>query len=131
MIYDDGNVITSLTFYKSMLFKHTPDECIKRLNMLRRADFNVLKIPAFDFTVHGNEVIIESDYIKGKYACEEDMIKVKADCMSGDWGFGDFHYTNFKVHRFTREVYAIDLEQFQQISVNDRKINWSKNWKSL
>lgn len=127
MIYTDkkSTRITELTITKTILVYNT-EELVINLRQLLSADLGLIKIPEFDFSYTTNEVTIESEYIKGIYPhiYHMDFIKQQLVDRESEWSFSDYTYTNFKVHRYTEEIYAIDLDDFCKVSISDRKASW-------
>lgn len=130
MIYIDKKLtrITTLSITKTITLQSV-EQCIHNLKRLQHETFNRIKIPDFGFKVCGNEVIIESEYIKGPYIGEKHYSTLYEDLVlkPGPYTFHDFHYTNFKVNKFNNQIYAVDLEDFERVTLKDRIENWNKN----
>jgi len=129
MIYTDNHStrITELTIIKTILV-HNSDELVTNLKQLSSEDLGLIKIPEFDFSHTSNEVTIESEYIKGIYPHIHHMDQIKQQLVyrESEWSFSDYNYTNFKIHRFTEEIYAVDLDDFCKIDIPHRMASWQK-----
>lgn len=129
MIYTDNHStrITELTIIKTILV-HNSDELVTNLKQLSSEDLGLIKIPEFDFSYTSNEVTIESEYIKGIYPHihHMDLIKQQLVYRESEWSFSDYNYTNFKIHRFTEEIYAVDLDDFCKVDIPHRIASWQK-----
>jgi hypothetical protein len=101
---------------------------VANLTKLKTEKFSRIKIPYFDFSYNSQEVIIESEYIKGNYPLLGHMRDIKQSLVhrKSDWSFTDYNPTNFKIHRFTEEIYAVDLDDFMIVDVDTRLASWEK-----
>lgn len=129
MIYTDNysTRLTSLTITKTIQVFDT-SSIVANLTKLKTEKFFRIKIPHFDFSYNSQEVIIESEYIKGNYPLLGHMRDIKQSLVhrKSDWSFTDYNPTNFKIHRFTEEIYAVDLDDFMIVDVDTRLASWEK-----
>lgn len=129
MIYTDNHStrITELTITKTILVANT-GPLVDNLKQLSSEDFGVVKIPKFDFSYTDTELTIESEYIKGIYPqiYHMDIIKKQLVDRESEWSFSDYTYTNFKIHRFTEDIYAVDLDDFCKVGIQQREASWQK-----
>ena len=84
----------------------------KRLDRLRNARFEWLKIPRFEYTVDGCSITVNTDYIKGWYCAEPLKLYDEIVLREEDYTFIDPHPSNFITCSRTKETYAIDLDSY-------------------
>ena len=85
--------------------------CAARLERLRTAEFNWLKIPQFEYTLDELSLTINTDYIKGWYCAEPLKLYDEIVLREGDT-FIDPHPSNFITCSRTFETFAIDLDSY-------------------
>ncbi len=127
-------VSTRFTLIKKTKFRTTEefDAIIEKLDRLKNENFNRVLIPQFDYTIEGNKIVQNIQFIKGytvatfhpKYSkiLYEDVVRRKSD-----WTFTDFSFMNFIVHKVTNQIYAVDFLSFEYCPSIDYR---EKKWKS-
>ena len=86
--------------------------CAARLERLRTAEFNWLKIPQFEYTVDELSLTINTDYIKGWYCAEPLKLYDEIVLRKDNYTFTDPHPSNFITCSRTFETFAIDLDSY-------------------
>jgi hypothetical protein len=125
--YDDNKKtrITSYFFIKKIQYKNHDSALAiaKNLAKLQETKFDFIHVPNFTFEINGNNLTIESEFIKGWHF--EHMPKIYDDLISKDWTFADPHPSNFITCKKTLKTYIVDFDSFQYIpSLADRRKTW-------
>ena len=109
------------------------DHMVEKLQRLQNEDFNRVLIPKFTYTVDGNDVTYEVDFIKGygvgTYIPEFAQI-VAEDVRDhkSSWTFTDYHMVNFMVEFQTNKIYAIDFQSYCYTpDMEKRRRIWDSN----
>ena len=113
----DNLRILSYQLCKTTTYK-TEEYCYntaKRLDRLRNARFEWLKIPQFEYTIDGSSLTINTDYIKGWYCAEPLKLYDEIVLRKDNYTFNDPHPSNFITCSRTFETYAIDLDSYTAI----------------
>ena len=93
------------------------DHMIEKLERLQNEDFNRVLIPEFTFTVDGNDVTYDSEFIKGygvgtvvpQFA---EIIKEDVVNRTNPWTFTDYNTVNFIVEMKTNKIFTIDFQSY-------------------
>ena len=88
---------------------------VDRLEKLRRARFDWIRIPQFEYRIEGCTISLTSDFIKGWYCTEPLKLYDEIVLREDDYTFSDPHPSNFITCSRTQETFAVDME------VPDRK----------
>lgn len=110
--------------------KHAQLAC-DRMDKLRNESFNRIKVPNFEYTKKGNEVHIEMQFIKGRYAHvkEEHIIYQDVVLRDSDWSFTDYKIENFMWDVRTGHTYAVDLQSYYEMPKEQRVTRWHQRRK--
>lgn len=96
----------------------------EKLERLKKEDFNRVKIPDFEWTVNGNIITLDVEFIKGYYSptTKEETNILYEDIVlhDSDWTFKEYALTNYLRENGTNQIYAIDFLGYCYIP--DRKI---------
>ena len=112
----DNLRILSYQLCKTTTYK-TEEYCYhtaKRLDRLRNARFEWLKVPQFEYTIDGSSLTINTDYIKGWYCAEPLKLYNDIVLRKESYTFNDPHPSNFITCSRTFETYAIDLDSYSE-----------------
>lgn len=122
--------ICSYQLYKTTTYEteEYAYNAVKRLDLLRDARFEWLKIPRFEYTIDGCSVTINTDYIKGWYCTEPLKLYDEIVLREGDT-FTDPHPSNFITCSRTLETYAIDLDSYTT-KPDDMHDVFMRKWKN-
>jgi len=84
----------------------------KMLDMLRVATFKHILIPEFEYSRDGSELTIVTDYIKGWYCVDKQLIWEDVVKREGEYTFNDPHPSNFITCKRELKTYAVDLDSY-------------------
>ena len=127
MIVDKKHTrLTSFTIVKTILFRYDAAEVVSNLEKLRTEKFKRIFIPDFDYSVNGNELTIESEYIKGNHIDLRHMDILYEDLVmhQDSHSFHDYQFCNYIVR--DDKIYAVDLDDYRKISYTERMKDWLK-----
>lgn len=118
--------LTSFTITKSILVRHDVQPIVANLELLKTTSFNHITIPEFSYTVDDQLITIESEFIKGNFIDITDMDVLYSDLVMhpGDYSFKDYQFSNYI--RRDEKIYAVDVDDFCKVSVEDRIKDWNK-----
>ena len=109
------------------------DHMIEKLERLKNEDFNRVLIPEFTYTVDGNDVTYNVQYIKG-YGVGTLIPKfaqiIKEDVLNhpNPWTFTDFNTSNFIVEMRSSKIYTIDFQSYCYCpNIEERERIWEVN----
>lgn len=89
-------------------------------------DFGDIKVPKFDFEVNGSELIVKSEFIKGKqwrahdFWNNYDLIANNLVMREGDYSFKDYDPANFISEFDTNQIYYVDFEGYDKCTIQER-----------
>lgn len=111
---DHRTRITSYRFIKTTTY---PDEIVAQhrawqLDLLRKAEFDWLCIPDFEYRVDGDTLEIESDFIKGWYCGDPFSLYRDVVNRNHPFTFQDPNPSNFITCKKTQRTFAIDLDSY-------------------
>ena len=111
---DHRTRITSYRFIKTTTYGN---EIIAQhhawlLDLLRKAEFDWLRIPDFEYRVDGDTLEIESDFIKGWYCGDPFSLYKDVVNRKHPFTFQDPHPQNFITCKKTQRTFAIDLDSY-------------------
>ena len=111
------------------------DYMVEKLQRLQNEDFNRVLIPEFTYTVDGNDVTYNVEFIKGygvgtyipKFA---QIVAEDVRDRKSSWTFTDFALVNFIVEFKTNRIFAIDFQSYCYIpDMEKRKWIWDMDLK--
>ena len=102
----------------------------EKLERLKKEDFNRVKIPDFEWTVSGNIITLDVEFIKGYYSptTKEETNILYEDIVlhDSDWTFKEYALTNYLRENGTNQIYAIDFLGYCYIPDRKRRIqSWN------
>lgn len=89
-------------------------------------DFGDIKVPKFDFEFTDTELIVKSQYIKGRQWQDDDLwhnSKLVFDNLvlkDGDYSFKDYNAHNFISESETDDLYYVDFEGYDCCTIEER-----------
>lgn len=102
----------------------------ENLKRLHEDVFTGIRIPNFSYKRKNNVIVCHMEFIKGdqlhnfsknKYSkLVYESIVLRMDSFGNPYSFKDYSPSNFVVCKATNDLYFIDLECYQKISVDDR-----------
>jgi len=109
------------------------DHMIEKLERLKKEDFNRVLVPEFTYTVDGNDVTYDVEYIKGygigtlipRFAqiIREDVLN-----RPNPWTFTDFNTVNFIVEMHTNKIFTVDFQSYCYCpNTEERERIWEKH----
>lgn len=118
--------ITSFTITKTILVRYDISVLVNNLEKLKTDKFKKIFIPEFTYSVDGDELTIESEYIKGDYIDLRHMDILYDDLVMhrDTHSFHDYQFSNYIVR--DDKIYAIDLDDYMEITYTDRMKDWLK-----
>jgi len=108
------------------------DHMVEKLERLKKEDFNRVLVPEFTYTVDGNDVTYDVQYVKGygvgtlipKYA---QIIKEDVLNRPNPWTFTDFNSSNFIIELHTNKIFTIDFQSYCYCpNTEERESIWEK-----
>lgn len=106
------------------------DHMVEKLERLQNEDFNRVLIPEFTYTVDGNDITYNVEFIKGygvgtfvpKFAR---IIAEDVRDRESPWTFTDFALVNFVIEFKTNRLFAVDFQSYCYIpDMKKRKVIW-------
>ena len=80
----------------------------EKLERLKKEDFNRIKIPDFEWTVNGNIITLDVEFIKGYYSptTKEETNILYEDIVlhDSDWTFKEYALTNYLRENGTNQI---------------------------
>ena len=131
----NGRVQAKFTLTKEIDYssEHYRAEVIDNLEELKKDNFGKLKIPNFIIKKLDEKTLqIKCEYIKGRYPTPHEMLLVKEYALyrKNDpynlYTISAYHPNNFIVEIQTSDIYAIDLDSYKIISMENRLEKWQK-----
>ena len=118
--------ITSFTITKTILVRDDISVLLNNLEKLKTDKFEKIFIPEFTYDVDGDELTIESEYIKGDYIDLRHMDILYEDLVMhrDTHSFHDYQFCNYIIR--DDKIYAVDLDDYREISYTDRMKDWLK-----
>jgi len=108
---------------------------VNKLNQLKKAIFNRIKIPDFTYSVDNTTVLYSTDFIKGSYVytpAQRTLIYEDIVCHNSDWTFSDYRDTNFVVQEGTGDIFSVDCQSYRFYPDREkRKVAWFNHIESL
>lgn len=110
------------------------DYQVHMLEQLKKSTFNRILIPNFSYGVFENVLTIHMEYIKGKQVTKDirhiykDMVYEDLVCSPNPISAMGYTIENFIISRENNRLYYIDLEDINDKSIEERKINFQKDW---
>ena len=108
------------------------DHMVEKLERLKNEDFNRVLVPEFTYTVDGNDVTYDVQYVKGygvgtlipEYA---QIIKEDVLNRPNPWTFTDFNSSNFIIELHTNKIFTIDFQSYCYFpNTEERERIWEK-----
>ena len=108
------------------------DHMVEKLERLKNEDFNRVLVPEFTYTVDGNDVTYDVQYVKGygvgtlipEYA---QIIKEDVLDRPNPWTFTDYNSSNFIIELHTNKIFTIDFQSYCYCpNTEERKSIWEK-----
>ena len=108
------------------------DHMVEKLERLKNEDFNRVLVPEFTYTVDGNDVTYDVQYVKGygvgtlipEYA---QIIKEDVLNRPNPWTFTDFNSSNFIIELHTNKIFTIDFQSYCYCpNTEERESIWEK-----
>ena len=106
------------------------DHMVEKLERLKNEDFNRVLVPEFTYTVDGNDVTYDVQYVKGygvgtlipEYA---QIIKEDVLNRPNPWTFTDFNSSNFIIELHTNKIFTIDFQSYCYCpNIEERESIW-------
>ena len=118
--------ITSFTITKTILVRDDISVLVNNLEKLKTDKFEKIFIPEFTYDVDGDELTIESEYIKGDYIDLRHMDILYDDLVMhrDTHSFHDYQFCNYIIR--DDKIYAVDLDDYREINYTDRMKDWLK-----
>ena len=118
--------ITSFTITKTILVRDDISVLVNNLEKLKTDKFEKIFIPEFTYDVDGDELTIESEYIKGDYIDLRHMDILYEDIVMhrDTHSFHDYQFCNYIIR--DDKIYAVDLDDYREINYTDRMKDWLK-----
>ena len=108
---------------------------VNKLNQLKKATFNQIKIPKFTYSVDNTTVLCSIEFIKGTYVytpVQRELIYKDVVCNESDWTFSDYRDANFVVQEGTGDVFSVDFQSYRFYPNKEkRKVAWFNHIESL
>lgn len=126
--YNTDNGYHDFSLTKVVTF-HDPDSLVYYEDLytkLLQDDFGDIKVPRFTFSVTDTQLIINTEYIKGRQWQSDDLwhnfdfVANNIVFKDGDYSFTDFEPTNFIQEIDTNDVYYVDYESYDICTINER-----------
>jgi len=103
-------------------------EYYKNLYSLLKEDTNFgdIKVPKFDFEFTDTELIVKSQYIKGRQWQDDDLwhnselVFNNLVLKDGDYSFKDYNAHNFISESETDDLYYVDFEGYDYCDIKER-----------
>lgn len=133
MHYVNGKTIKSFTLTKVIDYENAEIAltAYENLNKLKTENFNRIQIPDYHHEINGATLTIVSDYIKGIYSHEEDIIIEDVVMHRSDYTFNDYHRQNYILCDNTQMIYMVDLESYCHFpSIDKRYEYFERDWKA-
>ena len=129
--FDKPYNIMTLTIRKEILFADGLDQhdAYKNLERLQTENFNRIKIPKFTIKWDGNMLIYESEFVKGetiRSISDYEIMYEDLVLRDSDYSFNTFRPQNF-IKDWRGDIYAIDLDDYKEISIEDRVSKWERS----
>ena len=123
--------IMTLTIRKEILFDDglVQHEVYRNLERLQTENFNRIKIPKFTIKWDGDMLIYESEFIKGetiRSISDYEIMYEDLVLRDSDFSFNTFRPQNF-IKNWRGEIYAIDLDDYREVSIEDRVSKWERS----
>ena len=89
-------------------------------------DFGDIKIPKFDFKVKDTQLIVNSEFIKGRQWQDDDLwhnselVFNNLVLKDGDYSFKDYNAHNFISESETDDLYYVDFEGYDYCDIKER-----------
>ena len=108
------------------------DHMVEKLERLKNEDFNRVLVPEFTYTVDGNDVTYDVQYVKGygvgtlipEYA---QIIKEDVLDRPNPWTFTDYNSSNFIIELHTNKIFTIDFQSYCYCpNTEERESIWEK-----
>ena len=93
---------------------------------LQQDDFGDIKVPRFTFEMTDKQLIVNSEFIKGRQWQDDDFwhnFDIIADNLvmkEGECSFKDYNPHNFIVESNTEDLYYIDFEGYDYCTIDER-----------
>ena len=109
-----GTRITTYTLTKVLEFENedAAEYRERMLDILRVATFKHILIPEFEYSRNGSELTIVTEYIKGWYCVDKQLIWEDVVRRESEYTFDDPHSSNFITCKRELKTYAVDLDSF-------------------
>ena len=108
---------------------------VNKLNQLKKANFNQIKIPEFTYSIDNTTVLCLIDFIKGTYVhtpAQRELIYRDVVCSKSDWTFSDYRDANFIVQEGTGDIFSVDFQSYRFYPNKEkRKVSWFNHIESL
>ncbi len=108
---------------------------VNKLNQLKKAIFNRIKIPDFTYSVDNTTVLCSVDFIKGNYVytpAQRTLIYEDIVCHNSEWTFSDYRDANFIVQEGTGDIFSVDFQSYRFYPNKEkRKVAWFSHIESL
>ena len=106
--------ITTYTITKVIEFENedVAEHRERMLDILRVATFKHILIPEFEYSRNGSELTIVTEYIKGWYCVDKQLIWEDVVRRESEYTFDDPHPSNFITCKRELKTYAVDLDSF-------------------
>ena len=108
---------------------------VNKLNQLKKANFNQIKIPEFTYSIDNTTVSCLIDFIKGTYvytSAQRELIYRDVVCNESDWTFSDYRDANFIVQEGTGDIFSVDFQSYRFYPNKEkRKVSWFNHVESL
>ena len=108
---------------------------VNKLNQLKKANFNQIKIPEFTYSIDNTTVSCLIDFIKGTYVytpAQRELIYRDVVCSKSDWTFSDYRDANFIVQEGTGDIFSVDFQSYRFYPNKEkRKVSWFNHIESL
>ena len=108
---------------------------VNKLNQLKKASFNQIKIPEFTYSVDNTTVSCLIDFIKGTYVytpAQRELIYKDVVCNESNWTFSDYRDANFIVQEGTGDIFSVDFQSYRFYPNKEkRKVSWFNHVESL
>ena len=108
---------------------------VNKLNQLKKAIFNRIKVPDFTYSVDNNTVLCSVDFIKGHYVYtpeQRTLIYEDIVCHNSEWTFSDYRDANFIVQEGTGDIFSVDFQSYRFYPNKEkRKVAWFSHIESL
>ena len=121
---DSRTRITTYTLTKVLELEHEDAAILREemLDRLRVATFKHILIPEFEYSRDGSELTIVTEYIKGWYCKEPELIWEDVVKRESEYTFDDLQPSNFITCKRELKTYAIDLDSFTYFPDFDTRV---------